>query len=190
MYWIMKEVGRHASLVLFATVAVTVAMATDTWVSSANAQPQDTFLWITSEPGDYIGGGQSLIFTPNDSQFSSMVSQDEREIGVSVFLPGSFWFLHLAAPAGQQLSPGTYDGATRWPFQEPSTPGLDFSGDGRGCNTLTGRFEVLEAVYAAFGYVERFHATFEASAALRGSGACVVRGDMDCQSATPAAPQS
>ncbi len=69
-----------------------------------------------------------------------MVSEDSREIDVSVFPPGSFWFLHLAAPAGQELLPGVYEGATRWPFQDPSTPGLDFSGDGRGCNTLTGRF--------------------------------------------------
>jgi hypothetical protein len=76
--------------------------------------------------GDYIGQGQSRTFTPNDSQFSSMVSQENREIAVSVFPPGSFWYLHMAAPAGQQLLPGVYQGATRWPFQEPSTPGLDF----------------------------------------------------------------
>ncbi len=31
----------------------------------------------------------------------------------------------------------------------------------RGCNTLTGRFEVLEAVFGPLGYIERFHATFE-----------------------------
>jgi len=68
----------------------------------------------------------------------------------------------MAAPDGQQLLPGVYEGATYWPFQAPLTPGLDFSGGGRGCNTLTGRFEVLlEAVYALFGYVERFHAIFE-----------------------------
>jgi hypothetical protein len=38
---------------------------------------------------------------------------------------------------------------------------LDISGESRGCNTLTGRFEVLEAVYGASGEVERFAATFE-----------------------------
>lgn len=138
-----------------------MATGVDTWVPTANAQSEGTYLSFTSQQGDYIGQGQSQIFTPSGSQFNSMVSQDGREFAVSVFPPGSFWFLHMAAPVGQQLLPGVYEGATRWPFQAPSTPGLDFSGDGRGCNILTGRFEVLEAVYAPFGYVERFHATFE-----------------------------
>lgn len=161
MQSVTKKMGQIASFALFSTLAVFLVMGADTWFSTANAQPEETFLSFVSQPGDYIGQGQSLTFTPDDSQFSSMVSQDDREIAFSVFPPGSFWFLHMAAPAGQQLLPGVYEGATRWPFQEPSTPGLDFSGDGRGCNTLTGRFEVLEAVYAPFGYVERFHATFE-----------------------------
>ena len=161
MQRVMKRMGELASFALFSALAVILAMTADTWVSTANAQTEGTFLSFSSQPGDYIGGGQSRTFTPNDSQFSSMVGQENREIAVSVFPSGSFWFLHMAAPAGQQLLPGVYQGATRWPFQAPPTPGLDFSGDGRGCNTSTGRFEVLEAVYASFGYVERFHATFE-----------------------------
>ncbi|MGB4069878.1 MAG: DUF6299 family protein [Nitrospira sp.] len=156
MHPVMKKLHQAASLLLdFALIAV---LCLGTWVSTANAQ---TFLSYTSQPGDYIGQGQSRIFTPADSGFSSMVSQDNREIAVSVLPSGSFWHLHLAAPEGQTLLPGIYEGATRWPFQAPPTPGLDFSGDGRGCNTSTGKFEVLEAVYAPFGYVERFHATFE-----------------------------
>jgi hypothetical protein len=127
-------------------------------VSTAEAQ---TFLKYTSESGDYIGQGQTQLFTPADSGFNSLTSTDNREIAISVFPSSSFWYLNLAAPAGTTLAPGIYEGATRWPFQAPPTPGLDFSGDGRGCNTLTGRFEVLEAKYASFGYVERFHATFE-----------------------------
>lgn len=67
-----------------------------------------------------------------------------------------------------------YEGATRYPFQSPTTPGLSVSGTGRGCNTLTGRFDVLEAVYGADGSVQRFAANFEqhcegGTAALRGS---------------------
>lgn len=116
-----------------------------------------------SEPGDFIGQGESRTITPADgSQFTAMSSQDNREIAVSVFpVAGNFWHLHMAAPVGQQLVPGVYEGATRWPFQATTEPGLDFTGDGRGCNTSTGRFEVLEAVYGPLGYVERFHATFE-----------------------------
>lgn len=70
------------------------------------------------------------------------------------------WNLELAAPSAQELGVGTYEGATRYPFQDPSVPGLSFYGDGVGCNTDTGSFQVLEAVYVGT-YVERFHATFE-----------------------------
>jgi hypothetical protein len=72
-----------------------------------------------------------------------------------------FWFFNVAAPLGTPLAPGAYEDATRWPFQSPTQPGLDVSGDGRGCNMLTGRFDVLEAKFGPHGYVERFHAMFE-----------------------------
>ena len=142
--------------ILLLLVVLTASMGG--WIATADAQ---TFLKFTSEPGDYIGGGQTLTFTPADTGFNSMISTDNREIAIHLSPSSSFWSLHLAAPAGTKLVPGVYEGATRWPFQAPPTPGLDFSGDGRGCNTLTGKFEVLEAKYAPFGYVERFHATFE-----------------------------
>jgi len=161
MQCVLRKVSQLASFGLIFALAVIFAMGINPWISAAHAQSEGNFLSFTSQPGDYIGAGQSLTFTPTDSQFNAMVSQDNRELAVSVFPPGSFWFLNMVASAGQQLVPGVYQGATRWPFQEPSTPGLDFSGDGRGCNTLTGQFQVLEAVYAPFGYVQRFHATFE-----------------------------
>lgn len=53
-----------------------------------------------------------------------------------------------------------YENATRYPFQSPTLPGLDVSGDGRGCNTLTGRFDILEISYAS-GQISSFAADFE-----------------------------
>jgi hypothetical protein len=54
-------------------------------------------------------------------------------------------------------------------------PGLEISGAGRGCNTLTGMFEVHQTEYSGTGdSIKRFAADFEQhcdgkSAALRGS---------------------
>jgi hypothetical protein len=152
---------RLASVGRFCAFAAVLAAGTSAWSPAVHAQADENFLSLKSEPGDYIGGGQSLTFTPADSAFSSMVSQDRRSIAIAVIPSGSFWYLNLAAPAGQELLPGVYENAARAGSQSPTTPGLDFYGDGRGCNTVTGRFEVLEAVYAPYGYVERFHATFE-----------------------------
>jgi hypothetical protein len=165
---------RGASLVPALLALVVYALWLVASPQGASAQtPSGTFLSFTSQPGDYIGGGQSRTFTPADGPFNAYASQDLREVHVSVFPSGSFWFLDLAAPAGQQLSPGSYENAARWPFQAATQPGLSFSGDGRGCNTLTGRFQVLEASFGPSGYITRFHATFEqhcegATAALFG----------------------
>jgi hypothetical protein len=84
------------------------------------------------------------------------------------------WTLDLAAPQGQQLGPGTYLNATRYPFQAPTVPGLSFSGDGRGCNMLSGQFTITDVVYGADGSIQRLIANFEqhcegGGAALRGT---------------------
>ena len=138
------------------------------------AQPLEASLSFVSDPGDYIGGGQSRSFTLDTASFTVRGSQNGGHVGVTVFpFAGGFWFLDLAAPQGTPLVPGPYEGAVRHPFQYPDQPGLSLSGDGRGCNTLTGRFDVIEAQFGPNSYVERFHATFEqhcegAAAALRG----------------------
>jgi hypothetical protein len=114
------------------------------------------------DAGDYIGGGQSRLFTLDDASITSRYSDSGGHFSLTVFpFSGGFWFLDLAAPQGSRLEPGAYDGAIRYPFQSPSQPGLSVSGDGRGCNTLTGRFDVLDAAFGPNGYIERLHARFE-----------------------------
>ena len=55
---------------------------------------------------------------------------------------------------------GSYTGALRYPFND-GAPGLSVSGDGRGCNTLTGQFDVTEISQASTGELLVFDATFE-----------------------------
>ncbi len=137
------------------------------------AHAQVTSLRLNSDPGDYIGGGQFTFLTPSDGTFSAQPNFDQ---GVSIsFLgqPGTFWLFEFAAPNKQLLTVGTYTGATRFPFQDPSQAGLSVAGDGRGCNTLTGSFQVLEVVYGPNNTIASFDTTFEqhcegAVPALRG----------------------
>jgi len=128
--------------------------------SPGTAAGQTTSLELRSQPGDFVGGGIDQTFTPADGTFTANRNFNN---GVTINFNGGshFWFLNFAAPQNAELVPGVYENATRWPFQSPTEPGMDVSGEGRGCNTLTGRFEVLEAVYSASGEVERFAATFE-----------------------------
>src|SRR6266566_2318683 len=128
----------------------------------ASAAHAGTLLFLNSQAGDYIGQGEGRLITSADGTFTASRNLDN---GVSVDFaggaPGDFWSLDFAAPMGTTLVPGAYEGATRWPFQAASSPGLSVYGDGRGCNTLTGRFVVLEATYGADGKVESFAADFE-----------------------------
>jgi hypothetical protein len=111
-----------------------------------------------SSPDDYIGAGKVTRLTLEDGIFSAQVLAG----GVGIDFTGSdFWGLTFVPPQSGRLGVGTYTGATRWPFQSPTRPGLDVSGAGRGCNTLSGSFTVLELVIDEDGIVQRFAADFE-----------------------------
>jgi hypothetical protein len=129
---------------------------------ATRAQAQPTLLFLNSQPGDYIGGGLQQTFTPLDGSFT--VNRNVYNgVSVSFIEPGYIhsWYLDFAAPGKVPLAPGAYDSATRYPFQASTAPGLSVAGDGSGCNTLTGRFDVLEVAYGPDGGVTRFAADFE-----------------------------
>jgi hypothetical protein len=119
----------------------------------------DTFIFFDSDAGDYIGNGVTQTLTDSNGVFTASKNYDN---GVTVsYNGGSYWTLNFAAAGDQLLSPGAYDGATRFPFQSPLAAGLSVSGAGRGCNTLTGRFYVHEVTYEADNSISAFAADFE-----------------------------
>ncbi len=130
---------------------------------TVSAVPGTTSLTMNSQPGDYIGQGKTYGYTSASGKFTVSRNYDN---GVSfsytsALNPGTdWWYVDFAAPNNQTLVPGVYNNAARFPFQSANQPGLDVSGQGRGSNTLTGSFNVLQAVYAADGSVVSFDATF------------------------------
>ena len=128
------------------------------FVCTAPAMAQTANLTFVSEPGDYVGQGESLSFSDGIDAYGST---DGRIVSVSVNSDGHWFFLNLAAPEGHALAPGAYENAARYPFQNSDQPGLDFWGDGRGCNTVAGRFDVEAIKISSFGYVERLKANWE-----------------------------
>jgi len=142
--------GIRILLILFALLAL-----------GSNARAQVTSLTLNSDPGDFIGGGQFTFLTSSDGTFSAQQNFDQG-VSISFFgQPGVFWFLDFAAPNSQLLSIGTYAGATRFPFQASTEPGLSVAGDGNGCNTLTGSFQILEVSYGPSNTINSFDALFE-----------------------------
>lgn len=127
-------------------------------------RPTTTFLSFISETGDWIGQGESHRYGSSDGEWRAYIDTYNTLIQhISVTFTGDSvtWYLDVAAPAGQQLGPGSYPSAQRFPFEHPAKPGLSFSGSGRGCNTVAGSFEVLNLELGQNGTVDRFHVTFE-----------------------------
>jgi hypothetical protein len=125
-----------------------------------------------SETGDWVGQGQDYDYDTTGAVFSAQ-AQDRTGDGLADYVtvhlhtPGwsHWWNLTFATnQLGTNLVPGFYDSAQRAPFASPGHPGLDVSGDGRGSNTLTGRFTVDEAVFdysTGTPRLVRFAASFE-----------------------------
>ena len=129
-------------------------------------------LTMTSDPGDYIGGGRAWSHGPATDTIRVW---GERSL-VRLYLTNAegWWDGNFAAPPGQQLRAGaTYTGARRYPFND-NAPGLDVGGYGRGCNELSGSFTVDELNFDPNGALRAFKVRFEqhcenATPALRGT---------------------
>jgi hypothetical protein len=162
-----------AALVL---VSVAGIIATGSASASHITLPSSgSFLYMDSEPGDYIGGAVEQLYTEADTSINGSLSLDGNSFGASAIQANytHWWYANFAAPAGQPLAIGAYENAVRWPFQSPAEPGLSIYGDGRGCNTLSGRFVVNELSRAPTGELIVFDVDFEqhcegGPAALRG----------------------
>jgi hypothetical protein len=122
-----------------------------------------SFLYMNSQSGDYIGGGQEQLYTGADSAVNGSLQQGPDYFSANV-IQGSYvhwWYVDIAAPRGVPLAVGSYIRATRAAFRSAGSPGIDVSGDGRGCNTITGKFDVNELTFWPSGDLRVFQATFE-----------------------------
>ncbi len=88
-----------------------------------------------SSPGDYIGQGKVLSYDGKDLKVSG------SDVLINIHVGG--WDVQFAAPQGGKLAVGQYPEAKRYPFHDKS-PGLNFSGQGRGANQVGGKFVIWE----------------------------------------------
>ncbi|KPK38103.1 MAG: hypothetical protein AMJ78_10510 [Omnitrophica WOR_2 bacterium SM23_29] len=148
---------------IFAAAVLLVALIVFPVIASAN-----TLLYYTSSPSSWVGHGETVTVSPSDG-FDFFVSRNFDQ-GVSFRIDNlatnpdpwshKWWLIDFAAPFDAPLQVGHHGNATRFPFQDPSVPGLAFCGNGRGDNTLTGYFDVFEAVYDTNSEVTSFAADF------------------------------
>lgn len=116
-----------------------------------------TALQMTSDAGDWIGSGTTnqpatYSYTPANStyQFRFAAWEEPPPDGLRMRLfdfGGVDWMAQFVAATGQHLVPGTYTDADP---NRRSRPGLEISGDSRGCQNVTGTFNVAQIQYDPF----------------------------------------
>jgi hypothetical protein len=155
--------GSWRTVALTAALSLTGVLGGLASAAAAQAQPVESgTVSFSGDPGDYITGGQSYLYsTDNGDQISTSASTDGSHVAVNISgYNGDWWYLDFDAPGTAPLVAGTYDNATRYPFNGAGA-GLSLYGNGHGCNTLTGTFTILNAMFGPNGYVQTFDATFE-----------------------------
>ena len=135
------------------------------WAAPAAAQVPATGPWtltFQSQAGDWVGQGETKtytdlqlenIFTIGSSTNGGVGSRPRQRVHLLVGLQ----FQHAGRRSTDDRD--VHETARRNPFS--SFNGLSFTGSGRGCNTVAGRFVVLEATFGSGGTVLSFAADFE-----------------------------
>ena len=114
----------------------------DLWQPSAGfTPPAGNYAYLVSEPGDYIGAGQTYLYS---APTAVTVNPSANYMRVAV---GGWYGDFKAMDSLVLLEPGFYGDLTRYPFHNPMKGGLSWSGNGRGCNNLTGWFALDDIVY-------------------------------------------
>jgi hypothetical protein len=115
------------------------------WQPADGATPAaSTYVYLESEPLDFIGQGKKFTYT--DATLTFAGSDNLVSVTVAGTETWSGDFVGMSSIA--QLQPGYYGNLHRYPFYNPFRGGLDWSGQGRGCNTLTGWFVVDSVTYS------------------------------------------
>jgi len=112
--------------------------------ASTFVPPAGNYVYLASDIGDYIGGGYTQLFTPGNTTIS-IVPNLTAALQISA---GGWTGNFVGMNTLSQLQPGYYGNLERYPFHNPVRGGLNWSGNGRGCNTLTGWFVVDAVTYS------------------------------------------
>ena len=195
MHAFVRVRARVAALAATAAVAVLAPLATapaaaaqDTsWVPAAGAVPTTaTYAYVVSNAGDYIGRGKTYSYTPATTDLNFEFEGGSIRLGIE---GDESWDANFVPPSGVDtlVKGAVYTDATRYPFQSDSAPGLDFSGEGRGCNNLSGWYAIDDVTYQA-GKVATLKMRFEQR--CESSSAAPLRGQVayDASAPIPGAP--
>jgi hypothetical protein len=145
-----------------------------------NALPAQPVLTLTSDSGDYIGGGSSYAY--DNASSSVVIAADGGHLSVRV-AGDEDWSGDFQMPGNATtLAPGTYSQLVRYPFQAAGAGGLSWSGQGHGCNTVTGTATIRSVRYDTAGALAAIDMDFEQHC---GGGPAALRGHITWDASLP-----
>lgn len=113
-----------------------------------------TQLYIQLDPDNLTGEGHIYSFTLADSVVTAKQAQDRDGDGLVDYVHIGFGnaghhssLVFATTQLHTEIKPGFYDKAMTATFEPLGHPGLDLIVDNYLCNTLTGKFTVLQAVF-------------------------------------------
>ncbi len=123
---------------------------TGLWTPPAGALPASgNAVYLQSQGGDFVGQGRTLLYTDSNARLS--IDASGARLGIDVrgdtIWRGDFQPMNTLT----RLERGYYGNLQRWPFHNPVRGGVSWSGDGRGCNVLSGWFVVDDVLYDSSG---------------------------------------
>ena len=114
-------------------------------ITGPHTPPSPNFVRLQSDLGDYIGAGQAYNYTQADADIVVAANGGHLSIQIN---GDQWWFGDFEVPSAlSRLQPGNYTDLQRYPFHDRAKGGLDWFGEGRGCNTLSGSFSVDSVTY-------------------------------------------
>ena len=139
--------------------AVVVASGIALAAPAAEAAPGGiTEFSFVSAPGEFVGQGRTLTLTSSNATFQ--IGGTAGFVRVRIENATERFGIDIATGEGKPgLRPGVYPDARRASFSDDA-PGLDVHGNGRGCNTVVGSFEIHAISADATGAVDMLDASW------------------------------
>ena len=116
------------------------------WQPAAGATPATgTYVYLESQPDDYIGAGATYLYTKVDATIAVGVENAR----LAVLVRGDKWWdgVFEGMSSLSQLQVGYYGSLRAHAERNPAAGGLDWSGESRGCGSLSGWFVVDSITY-------------------------------------------
>jgi hypothetical protein len=116
------------------------------WAPAAGIAPDSgNYVYLESEPGDFVGGGGDYLYTSSDAVITLSAANGRLSVSVDGNETWQGEFQVMDVLSGPEA--GYYPDLQRYPFHNPVKGGLRWSGEGRDCNEVTGWFVVDSVTY-------------------------------------------